>query len=190
MGREDRTSRSSGARRLSSCSKCRPWHFSWNHSDSSPINTKNPSLSKGKFISSWCPRWDLNPHTRRHTHLKRTCLPFHHLGIYRLTKNVWYVYLSRMSSRFAETRSRRYDSDIIAYALRLRTSTIPPPGQIFDKQRTIWKKILRHDFHRNFVLYTGAPSRVRTYNQRFRRPLLFQLSYGCRLSYFGNACGL
>ena len=25
----------------------------------------------------------------------------------------------------------------------------------------------------------GAPSRVRTYNQRFRRPLLFQLSYGC-----------
>ncbi len=26
----------------------------------------------------WCSRWDLNPHTRRHTHLKRTCLPFHH----------------------------------------------------------------------------------------------------------------
>ena len=52
----------------------------------------------------------MNPHTFRHTHLKRTCLPFHH------------------------------------------------PGGL-----------------------SGAPSRVRTYNQRFRRPLLFQLSYGCML---------
>ena len=31
-------------------------------------------------VSYWCPRWDLNPHTFRHTHLKRTCLPFHHPG--------------------------------------------------------------------------------------------------------------
>jgi hypothetical protein len=62
------------------------------------------------FIIRWCPRGDLNPHTFRHTHLKRTCLPFHH------------------------------------------------PGGL-----------------------SGAPSRVRTYNQRFRRPLLFQLSYGCML---------
>lgn len=64
------------------------------------------------FIDLWCPGGDLNPHTRRHTHLKRTCLPFHHLGI-----------------------------------------------------------------------ICGAPSRVRTYNQRFRRPLLFQLSYGCMFPY-------
>ena len=32
------------------------------------------------FFLDWCPRWDLNPHTLRHTHLKRTCLPFHHPG--------------------------------------------------------------------------------------------------------------
>ncbi len=24
---------------------------------------------------SWCSRWDLNPHTLRHTRLRRTCLP-------------------------------------------------------------------------------------------------------------------
>ena len=44
-----------------------------------------------------------------------------------------------------------------AYAPQAYMSTIPSPGQ---------------------KIY-GAPSRVRTYNQRFRRPLLFQLSYGC-----------
>ncbi len=32
-------------------------------------------------IILWCSRWDLNPHTRRHTHLKRTCLPFHHPSV-------------------------------------------------------------------------------------------------------------
>ena len=31
----------------------------------------------------WCPRGDLNPHTRRHMHLKHTCLPFHHPGKFR-----------------------------------------------------------------------------------------------------------
>ena len=76
---------------------------------------KIPFFQTG-FDFFWCPRWDLNPHTRRHTHLKRTCLPFHHLGIY--DKKPWGFY--------------------------------------------------------------GAPSRVRTYNQRLRRPLLFQLSYGCK----------
>ena len=33
------------------------------------------------------------------------------------------------------------------------------------------------------ITRTGAPSRVRTYNQRLRRPLLFQLSYGCMFPY-------
>lgn len=47
-----------------------------------------------------------------------------------------------------------------AYAPQAYMSTISSPGQIFS----------------------GAPSRVRTYNQRFRRPLLFQLSYGCLFS--------
>lgn len=32
-------------------------------------------------ICFWCPERDLNPHTLRHTRLRRTCLPFHHLGI-------------------------------------------------------------------------------------------------------------
>ncbi len=48
-----------------------------------------------------------------------------------------------------------------AYAPQAYMSTIPSPGQ---------------------KIY-GAPSRVRTYNQRFRRPLLFQLSYGCMFPY-------
>ena len=35
-----------------------------------------------------CRRRDLNPHGLLHTHLKRTCLPFHHFGI---TKNYDYI---------------------------------------------------------------------------------------------------
>ena len=30
----------------------------------------------------WCSRWDLNPHALGHTHLKRTCLPFHHPSLF------------------------------------------------------------------------------------------------------------
>ena len=41
---------------------------------------QKPTLSRELFDFLWCPRWDLNPHTFRHTHLKRTCLPFHHPG--------------------------------------------------------------------------------------------------------------
>jgi hypothetical protein len=39
---------------------------------------KNKTLSvftESVLIFKWCPRGDLNPHTFRHTHLKRTCLP-------------------------------------------------------------------------------------------------------------------
>lgn len=45
--------------------------------------TKPPLFSKrgGLLYLFWCPERDLNPHTLRHTRLRRTCLPFHHLGI-------------------------------------------------------------------------------------------------------------
>ena len=98
------------------------------NSDSSPqynSKIKPPFFRMRVFFFWWCPRGDLNPHTFRHTHLKRTCLPFHHLGIF--------------------------------------------SGPIILQLNKI----------------NGAPSRVRTYNQRFRRPLLFQLSYGCMSPYFG-----
>ncbi len=113
---------------------CRPLQLTtlpWCHGRSFGIiikKRKKQAQNKIPFFQTrldyfWCPRWDLNPHTRRHTHLKRTCLPFHHLGIYWLTESVWYVYPSRMSS-VTRTRSRGYGSDIFAYAHCLRTSTI------------------------------------------------------------------
>lgn len=39
-------------------------------------------IGNQNFDSTWCSRGDLNPHTVRHTHLKRTCLPFHHPSKY------------------------------------------------------------------------------------------------------------
>ena len=44
------------------------------------LKNKILTLSDKNLYYLWCPRGDLNPHTFRHTHLKRTCLPFHHLG--------------------------------------------------------------------------------------------------------------
>ena len=39
------------------------------------------STPKRKLNNKKCRRRDLNPHGLLHTHLKRTCLPFHHFGI-------------------------------------------------------------------------------------------------------------
>ncbi len=107
-------------------------------------------LANKSFDNFWCPRWDLNPHTFRHTHLKRTCLPFHHPGT---------------QTQFARYTDRRQRHRIL---------------------QCFWDKNISSVFVWLFVFVplceTGAPSRVRTYNQRLRRPLLFQLSYGCVLS--------
>lgn len=121
------------------------------------------------LIFKWCPRRDLNPYTFRHTHLKRTCLPFHHLG----------KFSGSMST--STCTPRRYIWNI----------TTP-----LECRPTLWRLVLgsmapcrSHTFHHRAHFY-GAPSRVRTYNQRFRRPLLFQLSYGCMSPYFGASSGI
>ena len=83
-------------------------------------------------------------------------------------QNYWiylylYMYPSRVSSHFVETRSREYGSRIFAVAH--------------------FESHIYHSITRAGEGFYGAPSRVRTYNQRFRRPLLFQLSYGCVFPY-------
>ncbi len=50
-----------------------------------PLVPEKSALKRAKtkyYLKSslWCPREDLNLHAFRHTHLKRTCIPFHHPG--------------------------------------------------------------------------------------------------------------
>ena len=61
-------------------------------------NTKNPVIFMKGFDFFWCPEEDLNLHTLRHTHLKRTCLPFHHLGMQ--TQFARYTYRRQIHSSF------------------------------------------------------------------------------------------
>ncbi len=84
------------------------------------LHYKNPRLLKdGDLRFIWCPERGLNPHTLRHTRLRRTCLPFHHLGIlFVLIKKHQYVH----PSRFA----RGYGSRIFVSLISNCTSTIPP----------------------------------------------------------------
>lgn len=46
----------------------------------------------------WCPERDLNPHTLRHTRLRRTCLPFHHLG---MADSIWIWKLLQVNLRYS-----------------------------------------------------------------------------------------
>ena len=92
-------------------------------------------IGNQNFDSTWCSRGDLNPHTVRHTHLKRTCLPFHHPSkkLYFLRRI--YVPLSnvalhsfRLQISFSGVWLQCVAS--LCECLHFRTSTIPPPEQI------------------------------------------------------------
>ena len=45
------------------------------------VLSNQPNIENFLKSSVWCPGEDLNLHTFRHTHLKRTCIPFHHPGV-------------------------------------------------------------------------------------------------------------
>ena len=45
-----------------------------------------------------CRRRDLNPHRFLHTHLKRTCLPFHHFGIVKILPYYYSIFNGTMHS--------------------------------------------------------------------------------------------
>jgi hypothetical protein len=80
----------------------------------------------------WCPRWDLNPHALQRTHLKRMCLPFHHLGLFYFSTNLVCAPLSntRLNCCAVNLVFRGYGYDMVAYASCHGTSTIPPPGLV------------------------------------------------------------
>ena len=102
------------------------------NSDSSPQynrKIKPPFFRMRVFFFWWCPRGDLNPHTFRHTHLKRTCLPFHHPG--RITGSIYICTCTPLECRPTSWRLA-LGSMALEYSLSLissRTSTIPSPGR-------------------------------------------------------------
>ena len=65
---------------------------------------------------------------------------------------------------------------LAAYAPQTYVSTIPPPGQILS------------DFLTTEVII-GAPSRIRTYNQRLRRPLLYPVELWMHIRLLGLLMG-
>ena len=86
------------------------------------------------------------------------------------------------NASFSFLRRKRKPWGIFSKTLVPKGGLEPPhltayaPQTYVSTNSTTWANLKAQYFK------PGAPSRVRTYNQRFRRPLLFQLSYGCESS--------